>query len=119
MADNRVPDIPQGITRELNRAFQGWLNDIKRLLQIALDDIAVLSSNSAEVTLIANAVGTIITADSITAASHFSFTPLTANAAAELGAGTMYVSARAAGSATITHANNAQTDRTFSYSLIG
>jgi hypothetical protein len=47
------------------------------------------------------------------------FTPTTANAAAEQGGGTMYLSARAKQSFTITHANNSQTDRTFIYIVIG
>ena len=44
--------------------------------------------------------------------------PQTANAAAELGAGTMYA-AVTDGTLTVTHANNTQTDRTFSYLVIG
>lgn len=36
----RVPDIPQGVTRNIPRALLGWFNEIKRLLQIALDAIA-------------------------------------------------------------------------------
>ena len=46
-------------------------------------------------------------------------TPITANAAAEVGNGTMYVSAVANGSFTITHANSATTGRTFFYALLG
>ena len=45
--------------------------------------------------------------------------PTTANASAEQGAGTMFVGPRAKQSFTITHANNAQTDRTFAYSVLG
>ena len=45
--------------------------------------------------------------------------PTTANAASELGAGTIFVSTRAKQSFTVTHANNAQTDRTFDYVVIG
>ena len=45
--------------------------------------------------------------------------PTTANAASELGAGPVYVSTRAKQSFTVTHANNAQTDRTFEYVVIG
>ena len=45
--------------------------------------------------------------------------PTTANAAAELGNGTLYVSARAKGGFTLAHANNAQGDRAFGYALIG
>ena len=43
----------------------------------------------------------------------------TANAAAEVGAGGMYVSAQGDGSFTVTHANNAQADRTFDYTVTG
>jgi hypothetical protein len=46
------------------------------------------------------------------------FTPTTPNASAEIGAGTMYVSARTKWEFTITHANNAQVDRTFFYMLV-
>ena len=45
--------------------------------------------------------------------------PKTAHAAAELAAGGCYVSAVAAGTFTLTHANNAQTDRTFAYVCLG
>jgi hypothetical protein len=45
--------------------------------------------------------------------------PRTAHAAAELAAGGCYVSAVGSGSFTLTHANNAQTDRTFSYVCLG
>lgn len=34
----RVPDLPQGVTNRLPRALIGWFNDIKRLLQLALND---------------------------------------------------------------------------------
>lgn len=45
------------------------------------------------------------------------FMPTTSNAAAGLTA--LYVSARTDGSATLTHANNAQVDRTYGYALLG
>lgn len=45
--------------------------------------------------------------------------PTTSNAAAELANGTMYLSARANGSFTFTHASNAQSDRTFLYIRAG
>lgn len=46
-------------------------------------------------------------------------TPTTANAAAEVGNGTMYISAVAKDSFTITHANSATTGRTFSWAILG
>lgn len=42
--------------------------------------------------------------------------PTTANAAAEVGAGGMFITP-ANGSFTVTHASNAQTDRTFKYAI--
>ena len=45
--------------------------------------------------------------------------PKTANASAEQGNGTIFISARANGSFTITHANNSQTDRQYGYIIIG
>lgn len=45
--------------------------------------------------------------------------PTTANAAAEVGNGTMYLSAVSNGSFTFTHANSATTGRTFKYVIVG
>ena len=45
--------------------------------------------------------------------------PKTANAATELGNGTLYISGQDKGSFTLVHANNAQTDRTFRYVILG
>ena len=74
-----------------------------------------------DVTLTANAASTTIEDARLASTSALVFDPLTANAAAELAAGTIYVLAagRLNGSATITHANNAQTDRTFRLLIIG
>ena len=71
------------------------------------------------VTLAVGAVSTAVSDPRATATSVLLLMPMTANAAAELGNGTLYVSARAKGSVTLTHANNAQADRTFGYVLIG
>lgn len=72
-----------------------------------------------EVTLSASTASTTVTDYRVGSESVIVFTPTTANAAAEQGAGTMYLSARSKQSFTITHANNAQTDRTFIYLVIG
>lgn len=72
-----------------------------------------------EVTLTANAATTVITDPRLSIHTVILFCPLTANAAAEIGAGTLYVSARDSETATLTHANNAETDRDFVLSLVG
>jgi len=91
-----------------------------RRLAIAINGIIDgRTDNYGSVTLAANTATTVVSEARVTDFSTINLTPITANAAAELGAGGMYVSAKAIGSFTITHANNAQTDRTFDYSWSG
>jgi len=71
-----------------------------------------------EVTLSASTTTTTVTDYRVGSESVIAFTPTTAHAAAEQGGGTMYLSARSKQSVTITHANNAQTDRTSIYIVI-
>lgn len=73
-----------------------------------------------KVTLTASAGTTTVTDPRIGPQSHISLAcPLTAHAAEEIAAGGFYVSAQTKGSATLTHANNAQTDRTFNFAIFG
>lgn len=76
-------------------------------------------NNVGEVTLTANAASTTLTDALIGPDSKISIndTPLTANAAAAIA--TTYQDAPTTGSVVIRHANNAQTDRTFRYSVTG
>jgi len=71
------------------------------------------------VTLTASAASTAVTEDRAGDDSVILFMPTTANAASEQAAGGMYVSSRGKQTFTITHANNAQSDRTFEYVVIG
>lgn len=76
-----------------------------------------------------NAVGTCTLTDSTTttavaaincgADSKVFLMPVTANAAAEFAAGGLYVSSVGQGTFTLTHANDASTDRTFFYVCLG
>lgn len=69
-------------------------------------------------TLTANVASTTITDSRISLSTAVLAMPTTANAAAEIGAGTMYFTP-SAGQCVVTHANNAQIDRTFTMALIG
>lgn len=62
---------------------------------------------------------TVLTDSRIGFASCILFAPTTANAATELGAGTLYISTQSAGAATVTHANAVTGDRTFRYAILG
>ena len=68
-------------------------------------------------TLAAGATTTTVKAANCGAGSRVQLTAMSANAAAALT--TTYISAVANGSFTITHANNAQTDRTFGFACLG
>ncbi len=79
------------------------------------------TNNVLDVTLTASAASTTVTDARIGVNTVLLFMPTTANASAEIGAGTIYVgqSGRVNGSVAITHANNSQTDRTFKVVLVG
>jgi len=70
-----------------------------------------------EVTLEANAAATMLSDPLITQGSFIGLMPMTANAAAALSG--LFFAPSATGSVAISHANNAQTDRTFRYAILG
>ena len=76
-------------------------------------------ANTGTVTLAASSASTTVSDYRAGANSFIGFMPQTANAAAEIGAGTMYVATQGKQTFTITHANNAQVDRIFCYCLLG
>jgi hypothetical protein len=87
---------------------------------LSLGELAAGRSNAyGTVTLTVSVATTTVTDANCAATSWVGFTPTTANAAAEIGNGTMYLSAVANGSFTITHANAATTGRTFLYAIQG
>jgi len=88
------------------------VNAVRQLMQGRSD-----AAGSA--TLAAGAASTIVTAPNCASGAQVFLCPRTAHASAELAAGGCFVSAVASGSFTITHANNTQTDRTFSYACLG
>ena len=71
------------------------------------------------VTLTASSTTTTLSDQRISARSRIFFFPTTSTAATAYGAGSMYVSAKTSGSATITHSNTADTDRVFDYAILG
>lgn len=93
-----------------------WLRKVAESIN-GIDDGRV-SSNGA-VTLAANVATTVVTDRKVGKDSVILFDPRSANAATELA--TMYISTvdPRANTFTITHANNAQTDRTFKYIVLG
>lgn len=83
--------------------------------------LAGKANNIGTVTLTAGATSTVLSDARLARQSWIGWDPLTANAAAELAAGTLYVAEadRNAGAFTITHANAATADRTFRFLISG
>lgn len=79
------------------------------------------SNSVGEVTLTDNVASTTVTLATELGNSDAKvfLTPTTANAAAEFANGTLYVSSVTGTGFVITHANNAQTDRTYHYDVRG
>lgn len=71
------------------------------------------------VSLQASSASTVVSAPNCAATSAVFLSPKSAHAAAEIAAGGCYVSSVVNGSFTITHANNAQADRTFFWTARG
>ena len=93
--------------------------DLKKI-NLAIQQLAAGRSNATgTVTLRTGAATTVVNDNNCSAGSTPLLTPITANAAAEIGNGTLYVSAVANGSFTITHANSATSGRIFLYALQG
>jgi hypothetical protein len=89
-------------------------------LTLAINELASGRSNATgSVTLTAGATTTTAIAPTCGAGSVPILAPTTANAAAELGNGTLYIGAVGKASFTISHANNAQIDRTFLFVCLG
>lgn len=106
------------------RGYQGvqelLSNSVEHRRQLARAVNGILqgkTNNVVQVTLTANATTTTVTDTRIGANTGLFFSPLTADAAGALSG--LYVSAQQNGSATLTHANTATTDRTFNVLLVG
>jgi hypothetical protein len=97
-------------------AILGWLRQARDVINSIMR--GKLNCTGAK-TLSPGAATTTLADQLIGGSSIVLLQPITANAAAELGNGTLYFDPPAAGSVVIHHANNAQTDRPFNYVVIG
>lgn len=96
------------------------LRDDDTLKNVIIETKSILrghTQNTGTLTLTANVATTTRVDSNCHANSVVLLSPTTANAAGALA--TLYVSSVLAGSFVLTHANNAQVDRTFKYTLNG
>ena len=92
---------PRPVAAVVNRVLDGGINA------------------TGSVTLAVSAASTVVTDKRLSATSYFGLMPTTANASAEVGNGTIYVSSQGKQTLTLTHANNSQSDRTYRYVILG
>ena len=90
---------------------------IKSLIRVINNIIRGKTNNRGEVTLTANAASTVVNDVNAGGESIILLMPLTANAATA--SATTYIASQGKETFTITHANNAQTDKNFRYVVIG
>jgi len=90
---------------------------IRSLVRVINNIMRGKTNNRGEVTLTAGAASTIVEDINAGGESVIDFMPLTANAA--IAKQTMYVSSQGKQTFTITHANNAQVDKSFRYVITG
>ena len=93
--------------------------DFKQIIRSLMQLASGRSNATGIVTLAANASTTTVSDRNCALGSAPLLVPATAHAAAEDGNGTRFVSSVSNGVFVITHANNAQTDRTYLYAIVG
>jgi len=76
-------------------------------------------NSTSSVTLDASSATSVVSDLRVGPDSVILFAPTTSNAALELASGGMFTSSQGKQTFTITHANNAQVDRTFKYAVLG
>lgn len=117
MAVSNFPDLG-AYTPDHPSLLRDIINVVKNLMQGR-------SNNTGNVTLTANSVTTVVQVpkEKLGINTLVVLIPQTSNAATEYGAGSLYLSSRNLSvdppTFTLTHANNAQIDRTFGYFFVG
>lgn len=91
--------------------------DLRKIVGVVLRLLAGKTNNVTTVTLTANATTTTLTDSRIGGGSYIGFEPTTANAASTRS--TLYVSAKDKGTATLTHSNTADVDKTYAVLIVG
>jgi hypothetical protein len=92
---------------------------IRRIVQAIIQLVEGRHNAADEFTLTPGAALTVVSHPNCSEGCQPMFSPRTASAAAEVGNGTIWVSAIDQGSFTVTHANSGVVDRTFGYTVTG
>jgi hypothetical protein len=105
------------IPRDLGFNPAGWQRAVDAIRQLVEGRHNAFGANNTELTLTPGAASTTVDHPNCGLDSVILLSPMTANAAAAIP--TTYVSSVSLGSFTLAHANNAQIDRTFRFTVTG
>ena len=106
------------MARDMYRKLNPSGSDVREISEIVNNLVEGKTNNTGSITLaVASATTTTIYDERIGYNSVILLMPTTANAVASLT--NVYVSARAKGSATLTHSANTNTDKTYGYIIVG
>src|SRR5262249_6621784 len=114
-----APPLPANAPATLLPFFQQVVGYLARLREVVNNLLRGKLNATLDVTLNVGSTNTVINDPRIGGSSAICLMPLTANAAAEIGNGTIWWSAEGDQTATLSHASNAQADRTFRLTIIG
>ncbi len=114
-----APPLPPDAPRALIPFFQQMVGYLGRLREVVNNLLRGKLNATRDVTLTANAATTIVNDPRIGGTSSLQLMALSANAAAEIGNGTIWWNTPGDQSVTLNHANNAQIDRSFRLIIIG
>ncbi len=108
------PNVPVMPAMDQKQApLKGWLEGFRRVVNNMMRG---KTNNFGSITLTANASTTTLSDPNIGGSSVILLAPTTAHAQA---ISTPYASSMASGSCTLNHANDANTDKTFNYVIVG
>ena len=93
--------------------------DLFKIVSVIRELCQGRSNANGTVTLTANAGSTVVPAVTCATGATPVLTPLSPHASADFASGAFYVSAISNGAFTITHPNNANSDKTFSWAVFG
>lgn len=117
---------PRAASLAIGQAYEGvpvdWYDEAEHRRFLANGVNQVLAGKLevlGEVTLAENVALTNVEDPRISVVSFIDFQALTANAAVEKASGNMYITTQETGKIAIAHTNNAQTDRSFRYIVLG
>ncbi len=114
-----APPLPQGVPGPLIQFVSQTVGFLNRIREVVNNLLRGKLNATLDLTLTAGAGSTIVKDPRIGGSSSIQLMALSANAAAEIGNGSIWWGTPGNQTVTLNHANNAQSDRNFRLTIIG